>query len=594
MKKEERKKEGSPLHNSFYNLQFGKYDTLIKYTLVPSIPLSIIAILSFNPNTWVSSEIHHFYIELFAVILAAILSFYYIARAYTLNDKFSLFIGLGFLANALIDLLHVIVSYTFMDEFLFLKYFIPQTWFAGRIFLSAMFAIAIAGYPALASAGRSMKSSSLSHISSRSSSSSRKAAESSSPPSRPPAQYSASSASLRERKNNNNKKQEKIPKFLVASLVILTILSAFVAISSLFIIYPGSVIDNFPLHRPYEIPALALFLIALFYFYKNQLYKKSDLFYKGILGALVIDIFGQIIMSYSTTSFDTAHNVAHVLKDVGYFVNIIGLALSSIQYNAKLRESNKNLIEREEIIRSQYEQLKESDKMKNEFINIAAHELRTPIQPILGFSDILRPKISDDKEREYMDVIIRNAKRLQRLTENILDVTKIESNRLKLEKERFNLNDVITNTIEDVIINKDFFKNRNIKLSYQPRDIFIEADKQQLTRVISNLLNNAIKFTKEGTISIIAEKKDSEVFVIVKDTGEGIDPEILPQLFSKFITKSERGGTGLGLFICKSIVEAHGGKMWAENNNTHEKKGATFSFTLPTINRQQNVKVIDH
>ncbi|MDQ3976427.1 MAG: hypothetical protein M3264_07870, partial [Thermoproteota archaeon] len=281
-----------------YNPQFGKYDTLIKYTLVPSIPLSIIAILSFNPNTWVSSEIHHFYVELFAVILAAILSFYYIARAYTLNDKFSLFIGLGFLANALIDLLHVIVSYTFMDEFLFLKYFIPQTWFAGRIFLSAMFAIAIAGYPALASAGRSMKSSSTSHISSRSSSSSRKAAaELSSPPSRPPAQYSAS-PSLRERKNNN-KKQEKIPKFLVASLVILTILSAFVAISSLFINYPSSVLDNFPLHRPYEIPALALFLVALFYFYKNQLYKINDVFYKGILASLLIDSFAQIIMSYS-------------------------------------------------------------------------------------------------------------------------------------------------------------------------------------------------------------------------------------------------------------------------------------------------------
>jgi signal transduction histidine kinase len=581
MKKEE--KEGSPLHNSFYNPQFGKYDTLIKYTLVPLIPLSIIAILSFNPNTWVSAEIHHFYVELFAVILAAILSFYYIARAYTLNDKFSLFIGLGFLANALIDLLHVIVSYTFMDEFLFLKYFIPQTWFAGRIYLSAMFAIAIAGYPALASAGRSMKSSSsLSHISSRSSSGRLQAPESSRP-------------SLRERKNNNNnKKQEKIPKFLVASLVILTIVSAFVAISSLFIIYPGSVIDNFPLHRPYELPALALFLVALFYFYKNQLYKKNDVFYKGILGALVIDIFGQIIMSYSTTSFDTAHNVSHVLKDVGYFVNIIGLALSSIQYNAKLRESNRNLIEREEIIRSQYEQLKESDKMKKEFINIAAHELRTPILPILAISQIIRPKV-DDKEREYIDIIIRNAKRLQRLAENILDVTKIESNRLKLNKERFNLNDVITNTIEDVIINKDFFKNTNIKLSYQPRDIFIEADKQQLTRVIFNLLNNAIKFTKEGTISVIAEKKDSQVFVIVKDTGKGIDPEILPQLFSKFVSKSFEG-TGLGLFIAKSIVEAHGGKIWAENNNNNGngiEKGATFYFTLPNINQQLNVKVVD-
>jgi hypothetical protein len=133
---------------------FGKYDTLIKYTLVPSIPLSIIAILCINPSIWVLSEIHHFYIELFAVILASILSFYYIARAHTLNDNFSLFIGIGFLANALIDLLHVVISITYMNEFMFLKYFIPQTWFAGRMFLSAMFVIAIAGYPLLSSVAR--------------------------------------------------------------------------------------------------------------------------------------------------------------------------------------------------------------------------------------------------------------------------------------------------------------------------------------------------------------------------------------------------------------------------------------------------------
>src|ERR671910_1032911 len=134
---------------------FGKYDTLIKYTLVPSIPLSIIAILCINPSTWVLSEIHHFYIELFAVLLAAILSFYYLARARTLDDKFSLFIGIGFLANAMIDLLHVVISITYMNELLFLKYFIPQTWFAGRIFLGAMFAIAIAEYPKLSSIGSS-------------------------------------------------------------------------------------------------------------------------------------------------------------------------------------------------------------------------------------------------------------------------------------------------------------------------------------------------------------------------------------------------------------------------------------------------------
>jgi len=312
-------------------------------------------------------------------------------------------------------------------------------------------------------------------------------------------------------------------------------------------------------------------------------------------------------MSYSATSFDTAHNVSHVLKDVGYFVNIIGLALSSIQYNAKLKQANRNLIEREETIRSQYEKLKESDKMKKEFINIAAHELRTPILPILGLSQILRPKISDDKEGEYMDVIIRNAKRLQQLAENILDVTKLESQSLKLNKERFNLNDVITNTIDDIILNIAF-KNKkniddggdnNIKLEYRPKNIFVEADRVRITQVISNLLNNAMKFTKGrgGSISINTEKKDNHILVSIKDTGTGIDPEILPQLFSKFVTKSYQG-TGLGLFISRGIIQAHGGKIWAENNNKNNKnvdgkKGATFYFTLPAINQRLNVKVVN-
>jgi len=196
---------------------------------------------------------------LFAVLLAGILSFYYIARAYTLNDKFSLFIGIGFLANALIDLLHVIISYTFMDEFLFLKYFIPQTWFAGRTFLSAMFAIAITAYPTLSSAGRFVKSSSAPLTSSTSD--------------QQEAELSSSAKYSTPYLQEDKQKQVKIPKFLVASLVLLTGVSMFVAISSLFIIYPGSVLDDFPIHRPYELPGLALFLVALIYFYKNQLRK---------------------------------------------------------------------------------------------------------------------------------------------------------------------------------------------------------------------------------------------------------------------------------------------------------------------------------
>lgn len=522
---------------------FGKYDTLIKYTLVPSIPLTIIAILCINPNTWVLSEIHHFYIELFAVLLAAILSFYYLARAHTLNDKFSLFIGIGFLANALIDLLHVVVSFTFMHEFMFLKYFIPQTWFAGRIFLGAMFAIAIANYPRLSSKSDTI--------------------------------YNPSD------KDEN----DKIPRILFVSLFALTAISGLLAISSLFLVFPGAVLDNFPIHRPYEIPALALFLVALIYFYKNELYKKRDIFYKGLLGALVIDIFGQIIMAYSTTSFDTAHNVAHVLKDAAYFVNIIGLALSSINYNAMLKQANRNLIEREEIISSQYEKLKQSDKMKDEFVNIAAHELRTPIQPILGLSEIMRPKVNSE-DQVYVDVIVRNAKRLQRLTEEILDVTKIESQSLKIEAEEFNLKDVIVNCINDVILDKHLTNDGKDKpkILYDPEDLPLKADKNRISQVVSNLMSNALKFSSGGTISVQTSLKsndknnNNEIIVSIKDNGQGIDPEILPRLFSKFATKSY-SGTGLGLFICKSIVEAHGGSIWAENNS--DGKGATFSFTLP-------------
>jgi signal transduction histidine kinase len=580
-------------HRSLSYPHFGKYDTLIKYTLVPSIPLSIIAILCVNPNTWVLSELHHFYIELFAVILAAILSFYYIARAYTLDDKFSLFIGIGFLANALIDLLHVVVSYTYMDDFMFLKYFIPQTWFAGRIFLGAMFVIAIAGYPLLSRTSSSTNNKTI-VTSSALQEEQAKVGQGS-------ANLSSTTPSVQSEKEelpivDKRRERQKMPKIIVGYLVALTIISAYIAISSLFIVFPGSVIDDYPIHRPYEIPGLALFLVALLYFYKNQLYRKSDIFYKGLLGALVIDIFGQIIMSYSTTSFDTAHNTAHILKDAAYFVNIIGLALSSIQYNAKLKEANRNLIEREEVIRSQYERLKESDKMQKEFINIASHEMKTPTQAILGFSNLL--ETHPEKKMEINQGIKRNAARLQRLTNDILDVTRIESHTLKLNKETFNLNDLISHIIEDY---RNQIDNVHIQLMHnsdktsdynENNYLVVEADRSRLTQVISNLLSNSIKFTNsKGSISVRSEKKDSHVIVSVKDTGTGIDPEIMPKLFTKFATKSQTSGTGLGLFISKSIIEAHGGKIWGENYIHDTKKGSIFAFSLPLNNHSRGSKI---
>jgi two-component system, OmpR family, sensor histidine kinase VicK len=250
-----------------------------------------------------------------------------------------------------------------------------------------------------------------------------------------------------------------------------------------------------------------------------------------------------------------------------------------------------------------YEQLEQSDRIKTEFINLAAHELRTPIMPIIGYAELLEEELEEDeKKRESVTAIIRNAKRLQRLAESILDVTKIENNTLNIDKKQLNLNDLILNVLDDIIMinakeeklkgHYDDHKNRSNSISNRSKllynateeEIIIEADKTRLIQVIYNLLHNAMKFTKEGSISVIAEKNEQnnkkEVIVSVKDTGSGIDSEIFPRLFSKFASKSSKG-TGLGLFISKNIIEAHGGKMWAENNADGKEKGAIFSFSLP-------------
>lgn len=222
--------------------------------------------------------------------------------------------------------------------------------------------------------------------------------------------------------------------------------------------------------------------------------------------------------------------------------------------------------------------------MQQEFINVAAHELKTPIQPILTITELLRSKINDSQQHGLLDVIIRNAKRLRKLSSEILDVTRIEGQSLELKKEQFNLNGVIVNAMDDVILSKEF-GGKNIQFSYDPQDILLQADKSRIAEVISNLLSNAIKFTREGTVLISVEKvkdnnNDSDsVIVRVKDLGQGIDSRIFPRLFTKFVSMSYQG-IGLGLFISKGIVEAHGGKIWAENNP--DGKGATFTFSLPT------------
>ena len=324
---------------------------------------------------------------------------------------------------------------------------------------------------------------------------------------------------------------------------------------------------------------------------------------------------------YFLTLFISApHNLASDVnalidqqKNFSIFIVVVigiiafGIAFLVLLWNRRL-ENTVNM--RTSELKSANEQLKVHDKMQREFINIASHEMKTPTQAILGFSHILQNH--PEKREEITKAISRNAVRLQRLTNDILDVTRIESHTLRLKKEQFNLTDLIFSIMED-FKNDIAKKGGNIKLSYEPQSqlaVEVDADKGRITQVISNLLSNAIKFTKEGSISInVATKRrnedgknnshEEEVIVSLEDTGTGVDLEILPRLFSKFTTKSDIGGTGLGLFISKSIVEAHGGKMWAHNNNSNinnrQERGATFYFSLPLETDNTNkVQSIDN
>jgi len=239
------------------------------------------------------------------------------------------------------------------------------------------------------------------------------------------------------------------------------------------------------------------------------------------------------------------------------------------------------------------EELKIRDKVQTEFINIAAHELRNPIQPIVGLAEILRSKKEEISSTniydEYLSIIIRNARKLKDLTDNILDIARMESQSISLNKQIVNIDSLILDAVQDIMKDQSQV-TRNVKLVCHNitkkgdvaeladhEDIMVYVDRGRISQVISNLIDNAFNFTKKGAITVTKRIEDGSVIVSIKDTGSGIDPQILPRLFTKFTTRSERG-TGLGLYICKRIIEAHGGKIWGENN---VDQGATFSFSLP-------------
>ena len=244
----------------------------------------------------------------------------------------------------------------------------------------------------------------------------------------------------------------------------------------------------------------------------------------------------------------------------------------------KQADLHESLLVANENLKEAYEKLKNHDAMEKEFINIAAHELRTPSQSIIGYAEML--KYFPERNQEYLDPLLRNAERLFLLVTDMLDVARIESQTLKLHKTDFDLNLKIKNVIKD-LSQQNIRSHKDVNIVFKPsHKISVHADKGRIFQVISNLLNNALKFTNEGLITIGTKKKDktNQVIISFTDSGIGIDPEIIPHLFSKFKSNSD-SGLGLGLFIAKGIVEAHGGKIDAYNNTNG--KGVTFNVNLP-------------
>jgi signal transduction histidine kinase len=318
-----------------------------------------------------------------------------------------------------------------------------------------------------------------------------------------------------------------------------------------------------------------------------------------------IALDGELLWSlYISTPHSLASNVGYLINQQKNFSTIViivvgsmafGIAFLILSWNKRLegavksrtvqlKNTNESLTESNSLLASANKQLEIHDNMQKEFINVAAHELRTPIMPILGEAELIENEISDNESarvgKEQISSIIRNAKRLDRLAADILDVTNIEGKSLKLNKTIFDIDEILSQLVKEYSrqIENDTAKNKKLKISYEPIHVNILADKYRITQVISNFINNSIKFTDQGIISIIGNVNSDELTIKISDTGKGIDNEIINRLFDKFVSRSEQG-TGLGLFISKNIIESHGGNINGFNNENGT--GATFVFTLP-------------
>ncbi|MBU2235616.1 HAMP domain-containing histidine kinase, partial [Patescibacteria group bacterium] len=224
---------------------------------------------------------------------------------------------------------------------------------------------------------------------------------------------------------------------------------------------------------------------------------------------------------------------------------------------------------------------------KSEFMSIASHQLRTPLSGIMGYLSMLQEgdfgQMTGDQTKVIEDVL-EGSRRLIRMVNLFLNVTRIEAGRFKLNKSKVDIVKVIQSEVKEL---RPTTSKKKLKLKFvKPKEKIplLNVDEDKIKDVVLNLVDNAIKYTEKGGITVTVQKKESKVLIMVKDTGVGISPPEAEKLFSKFVRGSgvsrlSPDGSGLGLFIARKIVDTHGGNIWAESEG--EGKGSTFNVELP-------------
>lgn len=303
--------------------------------------------------------------------------------------------------------------------------------------------------------------------------------------------------------------------------------------------------------------------------------------FKNYLSESSVYTFQQILLDIRKTNEKMENIELSVLHQDGYTIPIeINIApLKKEESFVGIECTVRDISERERVVR----ELKKSEKLRTEFMNIAAHELKSPVTPIKGYLELIESdKDVDEKIKKWARIGIRNAERLLLLVNDILDVSRLDTDTMRFNMEKINIEEVLQNALEDI---KPSIENKNLKLIKNFTDELpkIFADKFRLSQVLKNLLGNAVKFTDYGSITLNAWTKDNALFISVEDTGIGISKDEVEKIFTKLYqayTGEDRKneGAGLGLYICKEIIHKHKGKIWAKSEIS---KGSTFTIQLP-------------